>query len=199
MDTAYWTVFNHVVIWGSVAFYFAMTLFINSNFIRNQYLGCLRTTLSTGQFWFTLFLTLVILLVPVIATRFYQVNVHPTLSDRCRLKQRLTRLKIKPIEPITRRRSSVRRSRRSVRSGYAFAHQEGFGRLITSGKLVQKPSIKSNTGTNTLNSVRSSIEVAGTVMPNQANISSSSTHNVKASSSSSRVQPRQVGPSPIQI
>uniref|UniRef100_T1K886 Phospholipid-transporting ATPase n=1 Tax=Tetranychus urticae TaxID=32264 RepID=T1K886_TETUR len=197
LDTAYWTVFNHVVIWGSVAFYFAMTLFINSNFIRNQYLGCLRTALSTGQFWFTLFLTLVILLIPVIASRFYQVNVHPTLSDRCRLKQRLTRLKIKPIEPITRRRSSVRRSRRSVRSGYAFAHQEGFGRLITSGKLVQKPSIKSNTGTNTLNSVRSSIEVPSQVMPNQANISSS-THNMKASSSS-RVQPKHSGPSPIQI
>ena len=29
------------------------------------------------------------------------------------------------------------RSRRSVRSGYAFAHQEGFGRLITSGKIMR--------------------------------------------------------------
>lgn len=27
--------------------------------------------------------------------------------------------------------------RRSVRSSYAFSHQEGFGRLITSGKLVR--------------------------------------------------------------
>lgn len=147
LDTAYWTVFNHVVIWGSVAFYFAMTLFINSNFIGNQYLGCLRMTLSTGHFWFTLFLTLAILLIPVIAIRFYNVNVRPTLSDRCRLKQRLSRLKTRPLEPQMRRRSSVRRSRRSIRSGYAFAHQEGFGRLITSGKLVQKQSIRSNSST----------------------------------------------------
>ena len=140
--------FNHVVIWGSVAFYFAITLFINSNLIKNQYIGCLRMTLSTGHFWFTLFLTLAILLIPVIAIRFYNVNVNPTLSDRCRLKQRLSRLRTRPIEhnPM-RRRSSVRRSRRSIRSGYAFAHQEGFGRLITSGKLVQKNSIRSNSST----------------------------------------------------
>lgn len=145
LDTSYWTVFNHVVIWGSIAFYFAMTLFINSNFIGNQYLGCLRMTLSTGHFWFTLFLTLAILLIPIIAIRFYNVTIHPTLSDRCRLKQRLSRMKTRPFEPsMMRRRSSVmRRSRRSIRSGYAFAHQEGFGRLITSGKLVQKQSIRS--------------------------------------------------------
>ena len=150
LDTAYWTVFNHVVIWGSVAFYFAMTLFINSNFIGNQYLGCLRMTLSTGHFWFTLFLTLAILLIPVIAIRFYNVAVNPTLSDRCRLKQRLSRLKTRPMEPQFRRRSSIRRSRRSIRSGYAFAHQEGFGRLITSGKLVQKQSIRSTTTNSTV-------------------------------------------------
>lgn len=192
MDTAYWTIFNHVVIWGSVSFYFAMTLFINSNFIGNQYLGCLRTTLSVGQFWFTLFLTLAILLIPVIANRFYNVDICPTLSDCCRLKQRLVRLRARPAEP-ERRRSSVRRSRRSVRSGYAFAHQEGFGRLITSGKLVQKPSIKSNASSNPINSVRSSLDASGIRMPNQR-ISPSR----RPASSLSRIQPKS-GLSPIQI
>lgn len=33
------------------------------------------------------------------------------------------------------RTPSARHKRRSIRSGYAFAHQEGFGRLITSGKM----------------------------------------------------------------
>lgn len=33
------------------------------------------------------------------------------------------------------RTASARHKRRSIRSGYAFAHQEGFGRLITSGKM----------------------------------------------------------------
>lgn len=36
------------------------------------------------------------------------------------------------------RTPSTRRARRSIRSGYAFAHQEGFGRLITSGKIMRK-------------------------------------------------------------
>lgn len=134
-----------------------MTLFINSNFIGNQYLGCLRMTLSTGHFWFTLFLALAILLVPMIAIRFYHANVNPTLSDRCRLKQRLSRLRTRPSEPQMRRRSSVRRSRRSIRSGYAFAHQEGFGRLIMSGKLAQKQSIRSN-GSTQANSISTSVE-----------------------------------------
>lgn len=103
-----------------------MTLFINSSFIGNQYLGCLRMALSSAQFWFTLILTLGILLIPVIAIRFYTFNLYPTLSDKVRLKQRLTRFKsaIKSQFPphmySGRRKSSVRRSRRSVRSGYAF-------------------------------------------------------------------------------
>lgn len=138
LDTAYWTNFNHVVIWGSAFFYLGMTFFINSNFIGNQYVGTFRMTLSTAHFWFTLFLTLAILLVPIVAIRFYYVDTHPTLSDRVRLRQRRTHLRSRPSEP-TLRISSVRRSsRRSVRSGYAFAHQEGFGRLIMSGKIMKK-------------------------------------------------------------
>lgn len=40
---------------------------------------------------------------------------------------------------IETRPTSVRHKRRSIRSGYAFAHQEGFGRLITSGKIMRTP------------------------------------------------------------
>ena len=149
LDTSYWTVFNHIVIWGSVALYFALTLFLNSNFLGSKYLGCLRMMLSSGQFWFTLFLVLAILLVPVVALRFYHTSVNPTLSDRCRFKQRITRLRTRPSEPQMRRRSSVRRSRRSIRSGYAFAHQEGYGRLIMSGKIMKNKS-KPNPNTNSL-------------------------------------------------
>lgn len=36
------------------------------------------------------------------------------------------------------RTPSARKHRRSIRSGYAFSHQEGFGRLITSGKLIRQ-------------------------------------------------------------
>ncbi|XP_013785389.1 phospholipid-transporting ATPase ID-like [Limulus polyphemus] len=138
LDTAYWTLFNHIVIWGSVAFYFAMTLFINSNFIGNAYMGSFRMALSSAHFWFTTFITLAILIVPVIAIRFYYVDLFPTLSNKVRLKQRKDRRTRPRIAEPQRRPSSIRRSRRSLRSGYAFAHQEGFGRLITSGKIMKK-------------------------------------------------------------
>lgn len=138
LDTSYWTVFNHIVIWGSVAFFFAMTLIFNSRLIRVQYLGVFRKALNTPLFWFTLFLVLVILLVPVVAYRFYKLDVEPTLADRCRYIQRMSRRRTKPAEPQLRRRySSTRKSRRSIRSGYAFSHQEGFGNLITSGMIIK--------------------------------------------------------------
>lgn len=137
LDTSYWTVFNHIVIWGSVAFFFAMTLIFNSRLIRTQYLGVFRKALSTPLFWFTLFLVLVVLLVPVVAYRFYKLDVEPTLADRCRHIQRISRRRAKPVEPQLRRRSSTRKSRRSIRSGYAFSHQEGFGNLITSGMIIK--------------------------------------------------------------
>lgn len=154
LDTSYWTVFNHIVIWGSVAFYFSMTLIFNSRLIRAQYLGVFRKALSTPIFWFTLALVLTILLVPVIAYRFYKLDVSPTLADRCRYVQRLARRRSKSgagsmgtsgaggysEAQLLRRRSSTRKSRRSIRSGYAFSHQEGFGNLITSGMLIKSSS-----------------------------------------------------------
>lgn len=139
LDTTYWTVINHIVIWGSIAFYFALTFFINSDLLSYSYIGTFRMTLASAQFWFTAFLTLTILLVPVVAIRFYYVDVHPTLSDCVRLKQRRSCLQSRTSEPQLQTSSSIRRSsRRSIRSGYAFAHQEGFGRLITSGKIMRK-------------------------------------------------------------
>lgn len=51
-----------------------------------------------------------------------------------RLKQRIAQLRTRQSENVL-RTPSARRTRRSLRSGYAFAHQEGFGKLITSGKM----------------------------------------------------------------
>lgn len=138
LDTSYWTVFNHIVIWGSIAFFLAITLASNSPRLRLDYHGVFRKVLSTPPFWFSLLLVLVILLVPVVAYRFYKLDVTPALVDRCRLLQRLSRRRTKqPVEIQLRRRSSARKSRRSIRSGYAFSHQEGFGNLITSGMIIK--------------------------------------------------------------
>lgn len=53
------------------------------------------------------------------------------------MKQRLAQIKSRHSTDVL-RTPSARKVRRSIRSGYAFAHQEGFGRLITSGKIMKK-------------------------------------------------------------
>ena len=105
--------------------------------------------MSTATFWFTLVLTVVVLLVPVIAERFYYIDTKPTLSERVRLKQRVQKSKSRSTEFALRRQSLQRRSTRSMRSSYAFAHQEGFGELITSG-VNMRNSGRQQTGGQTL-------------------------------------------------
>ncbi|KAK7864499.1 hypothetical protein R5R35_003115 [Gryllus longicercus] len=136
MDTSYWTMFNHVTVWGSLTFYFALQFFYNF-VIHGAYVGSLSKAMSEATFWFTTVLTVTVLMIPVLAWRFYFVDVKPTLSDRVRLKQRLAQLRSRQSQDVL-RTPSARRTRRSIRSGYAFAHQEGFGRLITSGKIMRK-------------------------------------------------------------
>lgn len=136
LDTSYWTVFNHITIWGSVAWYFILDNFYNY-VIGGSYVGSMTTAMKEATFWFTTVLTVVILLVPVIAWRFFFVDVFPTLSDRVRLKQRLASIRSRQSHDML-RTPSARKTRRSIRSGYAFSHQEGFGRLITSGKIMRK-------------------------------------------------------------
>ncbi|XP_072395797.1 probable phospholipid-transporting ATPase IM isoform X2 [Diabrotica undecimpunctata] len=136
LDTMYWTVFNHIMIWGSLAFYFIADNFYNY-LCRGPYVGSLIKAMLEVNFWFTTVLVVIICIMPVLAWRFYFVDVFPTLSDRVRLKQRMAQVRSRHSHDAL-RTPSARRVRRSIRSGYAFAHQEGFGRLITSGKIMRK-------------------------------------------------------------
>lgn len=142
------------MIWGSLLWYFVLDYFYNY-VIGGPYVGSLTQAMKEAQFWFTTVLTVIVLMVPVLASRFYFFDVFPSLSDKIRVKQREARMR-KPDVVV--RTPSARRARRSLRSGYAFAHQvwflfliiawsesnffcklqEGFGRLITSGKLMRK-------------------------------------------------------------
>lgn len=136
LDTMYWTIFNHIMIWGSLTFYFLADNVYNYLF-KGSYVGSLTKAMSEAKFWFTTVLVVIISIMPVLAWRFYFVDVFPTLSDRVRLKQRMAKVRSRQSQDVL-RTPSARRVRRSIRSGYAFAHQEGFGRLITSGKIMRK-------------------------------------------------------------
>ncbi|XP_033230353.1 phospholipid-transporting ATPase ID isoform X2 [Belonocnema kinseyi] len=136
LDTSYWTIVNHFMVWGSLVWYFIMDYFYNY-VIGGSYAGSLTMAMSEATFWFTTVISCIILVIPVLSWRFFFIDVRPTLSDRVRLKQRMAQLRSRQSQDIL-RTPSTRRTRRSIRSGYAFAHQEGFGRLITSGKIMRK-------------------------------------------------------------
>lgn len=137
LDTSYWTGFNHFVIWGSILFYFGFTFLFYIDTWGYSYLGTARQLMSTALYWLTLLLTVVIIILPVIAERFYYIDTRPTLTDKIRLKQKISKSKSASKE-LT-RSQFLRRSNKTLRrSGYAFAHEEGFGKLITSG--VMRPS-----------------------------------------------------------
>ncbi|XP_037292420.1 probable phospholipid-transporting ATPase IM isoform X2 [Manduca sexta] len=130
LDTTYWTVFNHITIWGSLVSYFVLDYFYNY-VIGGPYVGSLTVALTQATFWFTAVLTTMILMVPVVSWRLAWSRWRPTLAERLRARQRWRAA----AAPAPR---TPRAARRSVRSGYAFAHQEGFGRLITSGKIMRR-------------------------------------------------------------
>lgn len=133
MDTSYWTGFSHVVVWGSCIFYYCFMLAFYAPVFNYVYQGTAYQVFGSAKFWFCLLLTNVVILLPVVAYRFYILDTKPTLSDRIRLKQRMTSSKSRFKDHHLRRASTMRRSTRSLRSGYAFSHSQGFGELITSG------------------------------------------------------------------
>ncbi|XP_037822739.1 probable phospholipid-transporting ATPase IM isoform X3 [Lucilia sericata] len=134
--TSYWTIFNHITIWGSLIWYFVLDYFYNY-VIGGPYVGSLTMAMKDLTFWTTMFITVVLIMIPVLAYKFYLIDCQPSLADKIRMKRRQASLKLRQTSSVMRAPSS-RRSRRSLRSGYAFAHQEGFGRLITSGKIMRK-------------------------------------------------------------
>lgn len=108
------------MIWGSLLWYFVLDSFYNY-IIGGPYVGALAKAITGSTFWLTTILTVFILMVPVLAWRFYTFDCNPSLADKIRMKQRETKLSRSRPEML--RTPSARRSRRSLRSSYAFAHE----------------------------------------------------------------------------
>uniref|UniRef100_A0A8C5KYQ5 Phospholipid-transporting ATPase n=1 Tax=Jaculus jaculus TaxID=51337 RepID=A0A8C5KYQ5_JACJA len=138
LDTSYWTVINHVFIWGSITVYFSILFTMHSNGIfgifpdQFPFVGNAQYSLGQKCIWLVILLTTVASVIPVIVFRVLNMDLYPTLSDQLRRWQKAQRR----ARPTSCRRPQTRRSS-SRRSGYAFAHQEGYGELITSGKNMR--------------------------------------------------------------
>uniref|UniRef100_A0A4W6FWD3 Phospholipid-transporting ATPase n=1 Tax=Lates calcarifer TaxID=8187 RepID=A0A4W6FWD3_LATCA len=146
LDTGFWTVINHVFVWGSLGSYFTIMFALHSQTLfrifPNQFhfVGSAQSTLLQPVVWLTIALATAICIVPVLAFRFLKLDLKPQLSDTKR-------------KPVGRSVGGAWRGMGSVsegrlgarggsrRSGYAFAHQEGFGELITSGKNMRLSSL----------------------------------------------------------
>ncbi|CAJ1062262.1 phospholipid-transporting ATPase ID isoform X2 [Xyrichtys novacula] len=156
LDTGFWTVINHICVWGSLGCFFAIMIALHSQTLfrifPNQFsfIGRAQITLLQPVVWLTIALATAICIVPVLAFRFLKVDLKPQLSDTVRYTQLVHQKKRKPVsrgvERGWRGTNSVSEGRLgarggSRRSGYAFAHQEGFGELITSGKNMRLSSL----------------------------------------------------------
>ncbi|XP_051786040.1 LOW QUALITY PROTEIN: phospholipid-transporting ATPase ID-like [Erpetoichthys calabaricus] len=139
LDTAYWTAVNHFFIWGSLAVYFAITFTMYSNGIYLMlpayfpFIGTARNTLNQPSAWFTIVLTTILCVLPVVAYRFFKIELQPTVSDK--VKRKVDKMERVPLPRPSRAR--IRRSS-SRRSGYAFSHVQGYGELVTSGRYLRK-------------------------------------------------------------
>ncbi|EJD73724.1 transbilayer amphipath transporter protein 2 [Loa loa] len=157
-DTSYWTIFNHIVIWGSVIFYFSLSYILYealpirlvSKLESAQSYGIMHRAFVSLQFWLSLLMVSVILLLPVLVHRFFWLDTHPTYADRLRMQRKdLTSVEEEKPQSLTTAvpHSTTGRGRRtSLRSGYAFSHQQGFGDLIIKGELFKQVEQLVNSG-----------------------------------------------------
>ncbi|XP_048456251.1 phospholipid-transporting ATPase ID [Rhincodon typus] len=141
LDTSFWTAINHFFIWGSLAVYFAITFTMYSNGMYLMFptsfpfIGTARNALNQPHVWLTIFLSAVMCVLPIVIVRYLSSELRPTSIDK--LQHKIRKIKtLPPKQMVTRlKRPSARRS------AYAFAHQRGFGALITSGKNMRMGNI----------------------------------------------------------
>lgn len=125
----------HLFVWGSILIWFVIIPITHTGTFYGsffEYSGVSFEVLSTVNFWFYLPLSAALALLPTILFRMYNLYWHPTYVDFVRLKEKKEGKKLFKRKLIGRKTSSARSMKRS---GYAFAHEEGFAELITTGHI----------------------------------------------------------------
>uniref|UniRef100_A0A3B5MX80 Phospholipid-transporting ATPase n=1 Tax=Xiphophorus couchianus TaxID=32473 RepID=A0A3B5MX80_9TELE len=90
LDTGFWTVFNHMFVWGSVGSYFTIMCGLHSQTLfrifpnQFRFIGSAQNTLLQPVVWLTIALATAICVVPVLAFRFLKLDLKPQLSDTVR-------------------------------------------------------------------------------------------------------------------
>ena len=132
----------HIFIWGSILSWLVVIPITSVPGLYGligffEYLGVAYEVLAAGTFWIYLPIAAVIALLPTIIFRIVRLDVDPHIVDDVRLQQKkegrrlFKRLKFrrKPVDSAITRRTTVKRT------GYAYSHTEGFGEMITTGRI----------------------------------------------------------------
>ncbi|XP_077594057.1 phospholipid-transporting ATPase ID-like [Stigmatopora nigra] len=135
LETKHWTAINVSFMGSSLVFYFATTFAMHSDDMFSilasvfPFVGTARNSLSQPRVWLTIFLTCLLCALPPMAFALAGVQLWPTVNDKVRREARRRPTPgpaPPPLPPAG--RSGARRS------GYAFSHSRGYGRLLTSPK-----------------------------------------------------------------
>uniref|UniRef100_I3NHI1 Phospholipid-transporting ATPase n=1 Tax=Ictidomys tridecemlineatus TaxID=43179 RepID=I3NHI1_ICTTR len=138
LQTTYWTMISHFVIWGSLGFYFCILFFLYSDGLCLmfptifQFLGVARNTMNQSQLWLGLILSVILCIIPAFGYQFLQPLIWPLSVDK--VLDTIHYGKIPPPQVQVRTKVKHPGLRRSA---YAFSHKQGFGALITSGKTTK--------------------------------------------------------------
>ncbi|XP_021332106.1 phospholipid-transporting ATPase ID [Danio rerio] len=138
LDLSYWTVVNHLFVWGSLGMFFFLTFTMYTDGLFKlrpasfAFIGTARNCLNQPNVWLTVALTALLCVLPVVAYRFIYCQIYPTINDKVRYKMRQMK------EPAPRPRPRLTR-RSTRRSGYAFSHAQGYGDLVTSRRFLRRP------------------------------------------------------------
>ncbi|CAF1675933.1 unnamed protein product, partial [Adineta ricciae] len=138
----YWTIYYHLALWLTILIYFLFHLTLYSTYLMKffrtnyTYVGVAKQILFDPKFYLILILICVVLLLPVFIQEFYQMRFIPDETNKARYNQKYRyEEKARFIEHI---RPKKHLRKRLPRSSYAFAQQEGWGKLITSGIMQTK-------------------------------------------------------------
>ncbi|XP_013870106.1 phospholipid-transporting ATPase ID isoform X2 [Austrofundulus limnaeus] len=144
LEMSYWTAVNTFFVLGSLVMYFVVTFTMYSDGMflllpsAFPFIGSARNSLNQPNVWLTIVLTSILCVLPVVTYRFLLIQLCPTINDKVMFKVRQAKATLPPPPRRTRiRRSSTRRS------GYAFSHAQGYGELVTSGRFLRRPAIRS--------------------------------------------------------
>ncbi|XP_063085017.1 phospholipid-transporting ATPase IK isoform X3 [Cavia porcellus] len=133
----YWTFLFVGTVLLSLGCYFVMTYITQSLWLYRlfpktfPFLYALHNVLTKASLLLVLLLNVVVSILPTLAYRIYQHTVkEPRFKEEA---------EVPPSEEVSEEPLPLRRQSRVRRSSYAFSHYEGYGDLITQGKILRRP------------------------------------------------------------